>query len=70
MGSKCLALDVGCMCREYFAKKHVWLPIETHFGIFCIFGVKSKYSYTIMYECEKPPLTNELSYVGLFNFFS
>jgi hypothetical protein len=39
------------------------------FGIFCIFGVKSKYSYTIMYECEKSPLTNELSYIGLFNFF-
>jgi hypothetical protein len=39
------------------------------FGIFCIFGVKSKYSYTIMYECEKSPLTHELSYIGLFNFF-
>jgi hypothetical protein len=51
------------------AKKHVWLSIKTHFGIFCIFGIKLKYSYTIMYECEKSPLTHELSYIGLFNFF-
>jgi len=36
--------------------------------IFCIFGVKLKYSYTIMYECEKSPLTHELSYIGLFSF--
>jgi hypothetical protein len=38
------------------AKKHVWLFIETHFGIlweFCIFNIKPKYSHTIMYECEK-----------------
>ncbi len=38
------------------------------FGIFYIFGTKLKYSYTIMYECEKSPLTHELSYIGLFNF--
>jgi hypothetical protein len=38
------------------------------FGIFLIFGIKLKYSYTIMYECEKSPLTHELSYIGLFNF--
>jgi hypothetical protein len=37
-------------------------------GIFCIFGSKKKNSYTIMYECEKSPLTHELSYIGLFNF--
>ncbi len=37
--------------------------------IFCVYGVKPKYSYTIMYECEIPPLTHELSYVGLFSFF-
>jgi len=37
--------------------------------IFCIFGIKLKYSYTIMYECEKSPLTYELSYIGLFDFF-
>jgi hypothetical protein len=24
--------------------------------------------YTIMYECEKSPLTHELSYIWLFNF--
>jgi len=39
------------------------------FGIFYIFRIKLKYSYTIMYECEKSPLTHELSYIGLFNFF-
>jgi hypothetical protein len=40
------------------------------FGIFCIFGIKLKYSYTIMYECEKALLTHELTYIRLFNFFT
>jgi hypothetical protein len=39
------------------------------FTIFCIFGIKLKYSYTIMYDCQKSTLTHELSYIGLFNFF-
>jgi hypothetical protein len=39
------------------------------FGIFCISSIKLKYSYTIMYDCEKSPLTHELSYITLFNFF-
>jgi hypothetical protein len=43
---------------------------KTHFGIFYICGIKPKYSYTIMYECEKSPLTHELSYMRLFNFFT
>jgi hypothetical protein len=51
------------------AKKHVWLSIETHFGIFCIYGIEQKYSYTIMYDCENSPLTHELSYIRLFNSF-
>jgi hypothetical protein len=38
------------------------------FEIFCIFGIKPKYSYTIMYEYENSPLTHELSYIRLFNF--
>ncbi len=38
------------------------------FGIFYISGIKTKYSYTIMYECEKSPLTHELFYIELFNF--
>jgi len=38
------------------------------FGIFCISGIKLKYSYTIMCDCEESPLTHELSYIGLFNF--
>jgi hypothetical protein len=37
------------------------------FKIFYI-GIKLKYSYTIMYDCEKSPLTHELSYIKLFNF--
>jgi len=37
--------------------------------VFCIFGIEPKYSYTIMCECEKSPLTHELSYIGIFNFF-
>jgi hypothetical protein len=72
MGSKCLTLDVGHMCKNNLAKKHVWLSIETHFeffGIYYISSIKSKYSYTIMYECENSPLTHELPYIGLFNFF-
>jgi len=38
------------------------------FRIFYIFGIKLKYSYTIMYECEKSSLTHELFYIGLFKF--
>jgi hypothetical protein len=38
------------------------------FGIFDIFGIKLKYSYTIMYDYEKSPFRYELSYIGLFNF--
>jgi hypothetical protein len=37
------------------------------FEFFCIFGIKLKYSYTIM--CEKSPLKHELFYIGLFIFF-
>jgi hypothetical protein len=37
-------------------------------GIFYISGIQLKYSYTIMYDFEKLPLTHELSYIGLFNF--
>jgi hypothetical protein len=42
--------------------------ILRYFGIFCIFSIKLKYSYTIMYECEKSPLTRELSSIGYSNF--
>jgi hypothetical protein len=38
------------------------------FEIFCIFDIKLKYLHTIMYDCEKSPLTHELFYIGLFNF--
>ncbi len=38
-------------------------------GIFYIYSIKPKHSYTIMYECEKSPLTHELSYIGLLIFF-
>jgi hypothetical protein len=53
------------------AKKHVWLSIETYFGfyeIFYISNIKQKYSYTIMYDCEKSPLKHELSYIWLLDF--
>jgi hypothetical protein len=43
-------------------------PILGFFGIFCISTIKLKYSYTIMYDCEKSPLTHELSYSRLFKF--
>ncbi len=61
-------MHVTCVGNN-LVKTHVWLSIETHFGIFCIFDIKLKYSYAIMYECEKSPLTHELSYIQLFNFF-
>jgi hypothetical protein len=44
-------MQVTCEGNK-FAKKHVWLSIETHFGNFCVYGYKHKYSCTIMYECE------------------
>jgi hypothetical protein len=37
-------------------------------GFYYVLGIKQKYSFTIMYECEKSSLTHELSYIGLFNF--
>jgi hypothetical protein len=41
------------------------------FGIFCIFGIKLKYSYMIIYDCEKSPLTHEgESTLGCHNFSS
>jgi hypothetical protein len=36
-------------------------------GILCVLKIKPKYSYTIMYECEKSTLTHQLFYIGLFN---
>ncbi len=38
--------------------------------IFYISSIKLKYSYTIMYDCEKLPLTRDLSYIRLFNFIT
>jgi len=70
VGSKCLALHAITCVGNNIAKKHICLSIETYFGILCVFGINPKYSYTIMYECEKSPLTHELSYIGLFKFFS
>ncbi len=47
---------------------NVWLSIEIHFGVFFISSNKRKDSYTNMYDCEKSPITHELSYIGLFKF--
>ncbi len=44
-------------------------PILGFFGNFYISCIKQKYSYTIMYDCENLPITHELSYIELFNFF-
>ncbi len=51
-------MQVTCVGNN-LAKKHVWLFIETHFGILYIYNIKPKYSYTIMYECEKSLITHE-----------
>ncbi len=47
-------------------------PLKLILGFFWIFyisSIKPKYSYTIMYECEKSPLKHELFCIGLFIFF-
>jgi len=62
-------MQVTCAGNKH-AKKHVWLSIETHFGVFYISNIKLKYLYAIMYDCEKSSLTHELSYIGLFNYYS
>jgi hypothetical protein len=38
------------------------------FEIFCMFGIKLKYSYTIIYDYEKSPLAHDLCHIELFNF--
>jgi hypothetical protein len=58
-------------CRSHVKKMNV--P-KNMFGyplklILKFFGIFFIYSYTIMYDYEKSPLTHELSYIGLFNFF-
>ncbi len=71
MGSKCLALNVGHMCMKYSCQKTClvvhWNSFWDFLGFFAFMALKNN-SYTIMYECEKSPLTHELSYIGLFNF--
>ncbi len=39
-------------------------PLKLILGFF---GIRLKYSYTIMYDCEKSPSTHELSYIGLLS---
>jgi len=64
-------------CRSHVKKMNVpknmfGCPLKLilkFFEIFFISSIKLKYSYTIMYDYEKSPLTHELSYIGLFNFF-
>jgi len=66
-------MQITCAGNKFLPKNHVWLSIEIHYGffqIFYVYGIKPKYSYTIIYECEKSPLTHELSYIGLYNFLT
>jgi hypothetical protein len=72
-GSKCLALDARHVQEIILPKNMFAYPLKLilgFLGIFYVFGIKQKYSYTIMYECEKSPLTHELFYIGIFNYFS
>jgi hypothetical protein len=53
-------------CRSHVQEKILpknmfGYPLKLIFGIFCIFGYKQKYSYTIMYECENSSPPHELS---------
>jgi hypothetical protein len=57
---------------NFLPKNMFGCPLKFILGfswIFNVFSIKPKYSYTIIYECEKSPLTHELSYIGLYNFF-
>jgi len=58
--------------QEIFLPKNMFgCPLKFILGFFWIFlcfSIKPKYAYITMYECEKSPLTHELSYIGLFNF--
>jgi hypothetical protein len=60
------------ICEENKHVKNMFgCPLKLILGfsrIFCTFGIKLKYSYTIMYDCEKSLITHDLSYIGLFNF--
>jgi hypothetical protein len=38
MGSKCLALGAGHMCRKQSCQKNVWLSIQTHLRFFNFFS--------------------------------
>ncbi len=58
-GFKICEVQVTCEGNN-LAKKHVWLSIEIHFGIFCVSSYKPKYSYIIMYEFENSPPSHEL----------
>jgi hypothetical protein len=37
---------------------------------FAFLALNLKYSYTIMYDCEKSPLTHELFYIGFSKIFT
>jgi hypothetical protein len=43
-------------------------PLKVILGFFAFLALILNNSYAIMYDCEKSPLTRELSYIGLFNF--
>jgi hypothetical protein len=63
MGSKCLALDASTShVQEIILPKTIFgrplkLILEI-FEILCVLNIKQKNSHTIMYECEKAPLTH------------
>jgi hypothetical protein len=44
-------------------------PLKFILGFFDIFGYKSKCWYTIKYAYKKPPISHELSEIGLLIFF-
>jgi hypothetical protein len=71
-GFKMSSFKCKSLVKEIIMPKNMFgCPLKLILGffrIFCISGIKLKYSYTIMYDCEKSQLTHELSYIGLFNF--
>jgi hypothetical protein len=71
-GFKMLSFICKSHVQEINMSKNMFgCPLKLILGfsrIFYIFGIKLKYSYTIMYDYEKSPLTHELSYIELFNF--
>jgi len=68
-GFKMSSFRCGSHVQEINMLKNMFgCPLKLILGFFCISSIKLKYSYIIMYDCEKSPIPHELFYIELFNF--